>query len=92
MTAIIWKFFFKWYENEKNYSRLIFKPADKGQGLVCLNRLDYMKEGYRQLADTALYLKQDTDSADKFQREISFCLEDMFQNSEIDDTTKKFLF
>jgi hypothetical protein len=26
-----------------NDNRLIFKPADKGQSIVCLNRLDYLK-------------------------------------------------
>jgi hypothetical protein len=74
-----------------NDSRLIFKPADKGQSLVCLNRIDYLKEGYRHLSDSAFYQKQEIDLTETFNREISFCIEDMFQNGEIDEATKKYL-
>ena len=74
-----------------NDKRLIFKPADKGQALVCQNRIDYLKEGYRQISDTAFYQKQEVDLTDSFQREISNFVEDMFQNGEIDETVKKYL-
>ena len=74
-----------------NDNRIIFKPADKGQALVCLNRLDYLREGYKQLSDTAFYQKQEFDLTDTFKREISNFVEDMFQNGEIDETVKKYL-
>ena len=67
-------------------SRLIFKPADKGQAIVCLNRLDYLKEGYKQLSDIRFYQKQDVDLTPKFQKDISNFVEDMFQNGEVDET------
>jgi hypothetical protein len=71
--------------------RFVFKPADKGQALVCQNRIDYLREGFRQLSDTAFYQKQDVDLTEVFQRDISNFVEDMFQNGEIDETVKKYL-
>jgi hypothetical protein len=57
-------------------NRLIFKPADKGQALVCQNRIDYLREGYKQLSDTAFYQKQDVDLTVGFQTEISNFVKD----------------
>lgn len=31
---------------------IVIKPADKGAAVVIMNRLEYLKEGYRQLSDS----------------------------------------
>ena len=36
---------------------IIVRIADKGAAVVLMNRLDYLKEGYRQLGDTKFYKK-----------------------------------
>ena len=70
---------------------IIIKPADKGSAVVVMNRLDYLKEGYRQLSDTKYYIRLDNEPSADFRKEVAGFVEDMFQNGEIDESVQKYL-
>ncbi len=38
-----------------NNKNIIIRPADKGWAVVILNRIDYLKEGFKQLQNTKFY-------------------------------------
>ena len=70
---------------------IIIRSADKGGAICILNRLDYLKEGYRQLSDNRFYRKLDSNPTETFRKEIQNTIEDMFQNGEIDLSVKQYL-
>ena len=70
---------------------IIIKPADKGSAVVIMDRLDYLKEGYRQLSDTNYYTRLQNNPTDDFRKEIEGFVEDMYQNGEIDESVQKYL-
>ena len=59
--------------------------------MVIQNRLDYLKEGYRQLSDPKFYSKLGNDPTAKYKREVNNLVEDLYQNGEIDGTVKHYL-
>ena len=65
--------------------------SDKGSAVVIWDRLDYVREGYRQLSDPLFYVKLDHNPAQSFARQVSNAVEDMFQNGELDQSVKDFL-
>ena len=71
--------------------QIIIKPADKGSAVVIWDRLDYLREGYRQLSDPKFYQTLDHNPTQSFSRLVSNTIEDMFQNGEIDNSVKDFL-
>ena len=56
-----------------------------------MNRLDYLQEGYKQLSDTNYYRRVDIDLTDTHVKEIRNLVEDMYQNTEIDEDTRAHL-
>ena len=70
---------------------IIIKPADKGSAVVIMDRLDYLKEGYRQLSDTKFYRRLEHEPTSDFRKEVAGFVEDMYQNGEIDETVQKYL-
>ena len=70
---------------------IIIKPADKGGAIVILDRLDYLREGYKQLSDTNFYRHLEEDLTSEHVREISLAVEQMFQDFEIDESVKYYL-
>lgn len=48
-------------QNLSSDKSIIIKPADKGGGIVVLNKVDYLFEVERQLADTSAYIKVSRD-------------------------------
>ena len=74
-----------------NNRDIVIKPADKGSAVVIMQRKDYLKEGYRQLADINFYRKLDHDPTAEFHNTIRNFLEDMYQNGEIDLTVQQYL-
>lgn len=52
--------------NLKSRSDLIVKQADKGGGLVLLNKVDYESEIFKQLGDTTAYSKLSTVATTRF--------------------------
>ncbi len=84
-------FEFKAMTELANNTNIIIRPADKGSAVVILNRIDYLKEGFKQLNNEKFYSHQKTDLTDKHISLISNAIEDMYQNGEIDDYTKDYL-
>ena len=72
-------------------TNIIIKPADKGSAVVIMNRLDYLKEGYKQLADTKYYTKLDNEPTLDYHKEVGDYVQDMTQNTEIDDSVQRYL-
>ena len=70
---------------------IIIKPADKGSAVVIMDRIDYLKEGYRQLSDTKYYTRLEYEPTADFRKEVAGFVEDMKQNGEIDDTVQTYL-
>ena len=71
--------------------QIVIKPADKGSAVVIMDRIKYLKEGYRQLSDRKFYQKLDHCPTETYRREIQGIVEDMYQNGEIDETVKHYL-
>ncbi len=62
---------------------IIIKKADKGTATVVMNKSDYLKEGYRQLSDSAFYKKLDSDPTLRFNTYLQKEVESLFQRGEI---------
>ena len=75
----------------KNDNNIVIKPADKGSAVVVLDRETYLREGYKQLSDTAYYQKLDYDPTTEYSKQVHDTVEDMYQNGEIDETVKLYL-
>ena len=58
---------------------------------MILDRLDYLKEGYRQLSDANFYRKLENNPTENYRKEIQDFVEDMYQNGEIDGCVKLYL-
>lgn len=59
-----------------NDTSLVIKPADKGGGVVILDRTVYEEEAYCQLGDTVAYHKLQKDPTREIQRIIRIMLND----------------
>ena len=70
---------------------IVIKPADKGSSIVIMNRADYLREGYKQLSDANFYTHMEEDLTKKHMDEIKGLVEDLYQNTEIDETVKDYL-
>ena len=70
---------------------IITKPAYKGSAVVVMDRLDYLKEGFRQLSDATYYARLEHEPTADFRKEVSDFVEDMYQNGEIDESVQKCL-
>ena len=70
---------------------IIVRIADKGAAVVLMNRLDYLKEAYRQLGDPNFYQKLDHNPTKEYMKDVNNQVEDMYQNGEIDETVKDYL-
>ena len=75
----------------KSNQNIITRIADKGAAVVIQNRIDYLKEGYRQLSDTKFYQKLDHNPTAQYKREVNQQVEEMYQNGEIDQTVRDYL-
>ena len=70
---------------------IVIKPADKGSGIVVMNREDYIKEGERQLSDTNFYQKVDHDLTLEHCSKVSDLVNKMLDQNEISQNTAKYL-
>jgi hypothetical protein len=77
--------------NLVNNDQIVIKPADKGAATVIQNRMDYLREGYRQLSDVNAYQALDHDPTEEFRREINNQIEDIYQSGEIDERVRNYL-
>ncbi|CAJ0941960.1 unnamed protein product [Ranitomeya imitator] len=70
---------------------IIIKPADKGGAIVVMDRADYIKEAYRQLGDSTVYIKLSRDPINDIRNDISSILRTYLDLGVIDSKTKDFL-
>ena len=56
-----------------------------------MDRLDYLREGFRQLSDIKYYTRLDREPTSLFRKEVADFVEDMYQNGEIDESVQKYL-
>ena len=72
----------------KQNQDIIIKPADKGSGVVVMNKEDYMKEAHRQLSDNKTYKLLDQDPTDQFNSEVNREIKILNAMHVIDDKTR----
>ena len=70
---------------------MIIKPADKGSGVVVMDRQQYIDEAMRQLTNRTDYETLDSDSTGNFCKEIQETLDDMRDNNHLSKKAHKFL-
>ena len=69
----------------KDREDIVIKKADKASTVVVLDKQTYLAEAQRQLSDEKFYVKLDSDPTEKFAKEITDTLTDMYDNGEIGD-------
>ena len=72
----------------KNHN-IVIKGADKGGAVVIQNRSDYIREGDRQLGDTAFYKLVDSDLTEYHNREVTKVLNQLQSNGEISKSLER---
>ena len=70
---------------------IIIKPADKGSGVVVMDRQQYVDEAMRQLTNRTNYETLDSDPTGNFCKEIQETLDDMRDNNHLSKKAHKFL-
>ena len=70
---------------------IIIKPADKGSGVVVMDRQQYIDEAMRQLTNRTNYETLDSDPTGNFCKEIQETLDDMRDNNHLSKKAHKFL-
>lgn len=70
---------------------IIIKPADKGGGLVVMNKEDYIMEVKRQLNDQECYKILDQDPTFTFKKQVENILQMATNNEWINEATRKYL-
>ena len=70
---------------------IVIKSADKGSGVVVMDRNWYIDECSRQLNDSKFYKTLDKDITTDIQKRIRIYVERMHRDKIIDDHTKRFL-
>ena len=70
---------------------IVIKSADKGSGVVVMDRNWYIDECSRQLNDPKFYKTLDKDITTDIQKRIRIYVERMHRDKIIDDHTKRFL-
>lgn len=74
-----------------NNPSLIIKKADKGGGIVVMDRDKYIAEALRQLADESTYRKLSKDPTPELSQLIGTCLQEAMEDGLINEDTKKVL-
>ena len=70
---------------------IIIKAADKGSGTVIMEWDWYINECLRQLNDTKIYRRLDTDFTSDIQTRVEFFIKRLHKDGFIDYKTKQFL-
>ena len=86
MTSAQYKAMTRLKENEN----IVIKKADKGSSIVIQNKMDYTKEGLRQLGDTKFYKKIAKDITLESKRKVQELVDELFLQKEISEKCYKF--
>ncbi|CAN7978809.1 unnamed protein product, partial [Ixodes persulcatus] len=77
--------------NLKSREDVIIRPADKGGGVVVMNRADYMREALTQLENPNFYLRLPDDPTKRFSIIINRTLEDLRNSNKINGDQYNYL-
>lgn len=66
---------------------IIIKTADKGGGIVVMDRDDYIKEAYRLLADTTTYRRLTKDPLPEYKCEVNLLIERATQSNILEKSS-----
>jgi len=75
----------------KNCDDIIIKPADKGSGVVVMDKDHYVSEAERQLNDTMFYQKLAHDPTEEFQEKVCTTLKKMLEAGQISEKNYDYL-
>ncbi|CAJ0968597.1 unnamed protein product [Ranitomeya imitator] len=70
---------------------IIIKPADKGGGIVVMDKIKYTQEAYRQLYDTSIYTPLDRDPTNTIKNLIKDTLMKYCEEGVLDQKTCEYL-
>ena len=69
----------------------MIRPADKGSGIVILNKQDYIKKVENDLNDNTTYNKVNKDILTTVNNKVKKLVKNLHSNGHIDDKTKKYM-
>ena len=75
----------------RNHPDIIIKPADKGSGIVILDKHNYISEGERQLHDEQFYEVTNTDLSGEVIHRVNLFVNNMLQRGQITQKTCSYL-
>lgn len=75
----------------KQAHNIVIKPADKGSAVVILNKIDYIREGLKQLEDARFYKETTENLTDTHKLEIDTFVKNLHYKSEIDKKCCEYL-
>lgn len=78
-------------ESLKQRSDIIIRPADKGGGIVVMDKSSYVSEMNRILSDTDTYIPLSHDPIFKYKKELTGLIEVGFRNKLLNKKEKDFL-
>ena len=87
MTSAQYRAMIRLKENEN----IVIKKADKGSSIVIQNKVDYTKEGLRQLSDTKFYKKIARNITLENRNKVQELIDELFLHKEISEKCYKFL-
>ena len=87
MTSAQYKPMTRLKENEN----IVIKKADNSSSIVIQNKIDYTKEGLRQLGDTKFYKKIAKDITLENKKKVQELVDELFLHKEISEKCYKFL-
>lgn len=70
---------------------LVIRPADKGGGIVILDRCDYQREMHRLVDDTETYTVLQRDPLVRYKKELESIVEVGFRRGILNDKERRFL-
>ena len=78
-------------KNLKSYDDIVIKEADKGSGVVVMDRDRYINEAFRQLGDPNVYRETPVDITRQISKIVNDRLKKVFDDGYIDEKTLDYL-
>ena len=78
-------------ENLRKYEDIVIKQADKGSGVVVMDRIRYVAEAMRQLSDAGVYVTLDKDPTDDMIKKVNNRVKKAHADGCISDSTLEYL-
>ena len=78
-------------ENLRKYDDIVIKQADKGSGVVVMDRVKYVAEAMRQLGDVGVYVTLDKDPTEYMIKKVNKRVKKAHSDGSISDSTLDYL-